>query len=406
VDAERGLVVVDRETVPVAAGDARLTFAASAQVPGEVVYIHPVHGLAVISYDPALLGDTPVRSAEFAPKPLEPGDRVWLVGLDERHSLVSVKTRVARSAAVRLPLTDPPRFRETNLELLYLAAGAPTVGGVLADAKGRVGAFWAAFSKQGRTEPESFFAGIPAARVLDIADPLSRGEAVGWRALGAELHPIPLADARARGLSDAAAARIVDADGHRLQLLAVGRLTAGTDAARVLQQGDLLLAIDGEPAPSLDAVERAAQAERVQLEVLRDGEELRLALATAPLDGTATDRFLSWAGALLHEPHRALAAQKGVSREGVYVAWFWYGSPGNRYGLRATHRIVAVDGTPTPDLDAFLAAVGGRRDRQAVRLRTLDVEGIADVVTLKLDLEYWPTVEFRRGRDGWERLVH
>ena len=114
-----------------------------------------------------------------------------------------------------------------------------------------------------------------------------------------------------------------------------------------------------------------------------------------------------WAGALLQSPHPALAAQYGIpAGRGVYVSRHWYGSPSTRYGLDATSRIVEVDGKAIDDLDGFLEAVGEKRDRDAVRLETLDLDGKPGVITLKLDLEYWPTYELRRAEGGWERVGH
>jgi S1-C subfamily serine protease len=110
-----------------------------------------------------------------------------------------------------------------------------------------------------------------------------------------------------------------------------------------------------------------------------------------------------WAGAVLHAPHRAMAAQRGIPPEGVFVAYFAYGSPATRYQLFAGRRIVEVDGRPTPDLDAFIAAVRGRPDRSSVRLKTVTWNGSTDVTTLKLDLQYWPTYELRRTDSGWQR---
>ena len=224
--------------------------------------------------------------------------------------------------------------------------------------------------------------------------------------LDAELRPIHLADARSRGLTESAARTFEAAADGRRTVLSVVRLTAGTATADALEVGDLLLAINGVPATSFAQVEREAQAAQIRLEVLRGGRELTLDFATTPLSGRGTDRCVIWSGAVLQAPHRAVAAQRGLRSAGVYVSWFWYGSPANSAGLRATHRIVEVEDVPTPDLDAFLAAVSGREDGGSVRIRTVGLEGRSRVIALKLDLQFWPTSELRRDGRHWERVDH
>ena len=49
-------------------------------------------------------------------------------------------------------------------------------------------------------------------------------------------------------------------------------------------------------------------------------------------------------------------------------------------------------------------SVANKKDRDPVRLATLDLDGKSSVLTLKVDLEYWPTYRLRKANDVWERI--
>jgi S1-C subfamily serine protease len=223
--------------------------------------------------------------------------------------------------------------------------------------------------------------------------------------LDVELGVLPLASARQIGLSDAWTQRLAQHTPTRRQALTVVRLVGGSDAAEHLQQGDLLLAIDGTVVTRFREVEReAADKPRVKVTVWRGQAEQTLDIATTELPGTDVTRLVEWGGATLQAPHRAMSVQRGVDPKGVYVAYFAYGSPATRYGLYPGRRIMEVDGVPTPDLDTFLKTVTGRPDRSSVRLKTITWNNAPEVITLKLDKHYWPAYELTRSADGhWAR---
>jgi S1-C subfamily serine protease len=403
LDAVKGLALVDRNTVPVPVGDVRLIFAGAIEIPGKVEYIHPLHNLAVVSYDSKLLGNTPVRAAKLNTADLQAGQMVWAVGLDSDSKVKSQSATVAEIEPAEFPLSRSLQFRETNLELINLVNGPDNFDGVLVNKKGEVVSTWSSYLiEQGRT-PQQVMRGIPADILAETLQLASSGEML--RSLEAELSPISLADAGRLGLPESWSQALVAHNSEHRQALVVTRLVAGSPAAKALRTGDLLLAIDGKTVARFREVERATQVPRVKLTVLRNKRELQIDVETAALSGRDIDRLVFWAGAILQTPHRALAAQRNTPTEGVFVAYFAYGSPASRYQLWAGRRIVEVDGQATPDLDAFTTAIAKREDRSSVRLRTLTLNGASEVITLKLDTRYWPAYELQWTEQGWQRAV-
>jgi S1-C subfamily serine protease len=359
--------------------------------------------MAMISYDPALIGTTPAKAAVLKPVDLQPGDQVWAVGMRADGKVQSRSAVVASVDPIALPLSRTLQFRESNLETIGLVNGPGDYDGVLANKTGEVIASWASFAFENGREMAQENRGIPAESIAEMLQLVREGREL--RSLEAELLPVPLAGARKLGLPDPWIKRMEQHSPDRRQVLSVARLVGGTPAATILRSGDLILDVDGVVVNRFREVERAVQKPQVRVRVLRDGKEEVLDVPTVGLGGKDLDRIVVWAGAVLQTPHRALAAQRGVEPAGVFVGYFSYGSPATRYQLWAGRRIIEVDGQPTPDLDAFIKVVAGREDRSSVRLRTTSWNGSVDVITLKLDQRYWPAYELRRTAQGWMRTA-
>jgi S1-C subfamily serine protease len=361
-----------------------------------------VHNFSVIAYDPKLIGTTPVRSATLKPEKLTPGESIWVVGLGGDSEMHSRETQIASIDPLSLPLSRTMRFRDTNIETIDLVNPPSEFDGVLADASGNVLGTWSSFAFDGASGVAQALRGVPIGLVADLVDRVRSGQPL--HSLDVELALEPLASARQMGLAASWTAKLATHSPTQRQVLTVVRTVGGSPAAALLQPGDLLLAVDGRVVTDFREVERAtADRNEVQVTVWRGAGEQTLTLPTVALSGTGLRRVVQWAGATLQAPFQSMRAQRGIPPVGVYVDYFAYGSPAARYGLFPGRRIVQVDGTPTPDLDAFLKAVAGRPDRSSLRLTTITWNNAPQVITLKLDKHYWPAYELVRTPDGWTR---
>jgi C-terminal processing protease CtpA/Prc len=228
--------------------------------------------------------------------------------------------------------------------------------------------------------------------------------------LPVQLLTYSLSKARAGlGLSDEWIQKLERCYDDKRQILGIKRSAAGTDCAKKLESGDLLLEVDGQVVVRDEDVESAVKDKtKLDLLVLRNQEEMRVSVETNQLPAMGTDRVVVWAGLVVQQPHYSVATLGYIPEEGggVYCSRWCYGSPAHKFGLRATIWIVEVNGEPTTTLDEFLSVVKRLRNGDSVRLKTIAINTKPKVFTLKTDYHYWPTVELRRNGWDWEFVTH
>ena len=406
IDAEEGLVLVDRNTVPVAMGDVRIVFAGAVDVPGQVLFVHPLHNMAIVKYDPALLGDAQAETAVLKSRKQESGDDVWLVGIKSDHSLLVEKMNVGAIDALEFSIPKTPKFRESNLDVISLNNAPFSRGGVLTDEQGQVVSLWSSFSYGEGDEYKQFEWGVPVDLVEELLKQWHCCKSFKYKSLDVELSTLTIAQARKLGLSSEWLDRLQNTNEKR-QVLAVSRRVGGSDAFNKLEEGDLLLAVDGETVYNFRDVERATQKEKVELTIVRSAQEIKVMINTSDLNVQGTDKVLQWAGALIQNPHRAIAAQRGIAPQGVYVSSVWRGSPASRYGVNAVLRIMEIENKKVENLDEFIKLTTEYKDKEYIRIKVRDLIDREGVVTLKQDLRYWPTRKIYRENGKWRsRQLH
>jgi hypothetical protein len=168
-------------------------------VPAHVKYIHPLHNLAIIEYDPKLIGATPVKSAKLAPREILPGEQVWVIGLGGDSEMRSRSTEIAEVEPILLPLSRTMRFRDSNVEGIELVNPPLDYDGVLLEKSGRVIGLWSSFAYENGRELTQDNRGVP----IDIVDDMIRRvrttrRCIRWR-WSSLPRPLP---AREFGLTD------------------------------------------------------------------------------------------------------------------------------------------------------------------------------------------------------------
>ncbi|KAF7724484.1 serine protease [Apophysomyces ossiformis] len=436
------LIMCDRDTVPISLGDIYITFADSITISGKLLLLHPFYNYGFITYDPALIGETPVRAIEFSDVELSQGDETHFVGVRDDHTAVLKKSSVSSISDIYTRGCSPPRWRSINTEMITID-DAPDCQGVLTDSEGKVEAFWLDDVSQNDDGKDSTFrCGLSSSLIRPTLDKVVKGENLVFRGLDVELWTMTIATARTQGLTNDWVHRIEKSGRTRHVLLYVLHiLDKRSPCSKALKVGDIILTVNGNIATRMADMIPVHMGDQTHVEmvILRNGEELTVDVPLNEFSANETKRIVCWQGALLQPTYKSVLEKVKNVPSGVYISCTLYGSPAYKV-LGARCWITEVQGTPVTDVDSFLKVVHAHEAEQCrrrslcipssqkpsenvapkdskaedtmqnvdkdeeddtnddgyIRLKTISYKEETCVKVVKLDLHYW---------DSWE-LVH
>ena len=422
VDNQRGLIAVDRDTVCNAVGDIQVTVGGSVKLDAVVAFLHPTMNVALVAADFSALSQPP-PTCPLTPQRPPAGSSVTFIGQSLEGDLLQHSATVTRPVQpLNLLCSTTPHFVAYNESTIGGDKVVQSLGGVYLDGHGRACGMLARYafdrtpssakvtSMDGGLAMQNVLvalravqAGSPPRLIKQPGQPLPEAS---LPAMGVEWRLEPFADVRAGlGLPVEWVQRMEEASTGSRQVLTVSRIMPGCPAGDVLQPGDVLLAIGDRTPTFFEEVEAACIAAGTSLDVtvLRSGEVLGLAVPLATMSGRETQRLVQFQGTMLQVAHWSVFLRGFVPATGPltpYISRWSLGSPAQKHGVRATNWILAVNGHATPTLDAFLAAVGTLQHGSTARLALTSLQGKQTMVSMKLDLGYFPTTQLQLQPDG------
>jgi len=428
VEADAGFVLTDRVTVPQPLGDIAVSLG-EVSCSASVWFVHPLHSFVVLRLDetPAKVSKKLGVNATFEDHEFEAGEDVDFVGLDPEGQRFTLQVTVQCMRLEAFPRQSPPRWRERNLEAVFLVENPPNAtSGVLCSASGHI---YALFSVASATEEAASQFGfcLPVWTLLPLVAHL-RGPngttvvpavpSLEVEFQNTEIQMLRRLPSRIRP----SAAWLTKLSMRGSSVLQLVSITANGPCDGLASEGDLLVAVDGNIVTNVQSVEErlnGAVADgsannndeplQVRLTLLTHGQE-RNVCATVPLLGSdGSRRVICWHGLVLLDTPR-FAREFGPIPEGVSISRTLLGSPGEADGIEGDY-LVAVDGVPTPTLEAVDAVSKLSREdvtapatrlgeRRHLRVETADICGRRFVAALEPDPLFWQISEVSQDRNG------
>ncbi|KAI8814260.1 hypothetical protein BJ742DRAFT_672031 [Cladochytrium replicatum] len=365
VDSEKGIILTNRHVALSGPFVGVAVFSNHEEVDVHTIYRDPVHDFGFLKFDVSKIKYMSVAHIDLAPEKAKVGLEIRIVGNDAAEKLSILSGSLSRLDR------NCPEYGDNSyndFDTFYLQAASSASGGSsgspVIDIEGDAVALQAGGHNKAATD---FF--LPLDRVVRALRYVQSGELVPRGTIQTQFYHRTFDEVRRLGLTAEAEEEI-----RRLFTDGVGTLVVevvlpeGT-ASGILEEGDVLLAVNGEFITKfvpLEEIIDSSVGREIRLRVQRGGEEMTVSCNVEDLHAITPSRYVEVGGGKLNDLSFQLARQYCVPCKGVYVAdasgMFRLDGASDQRGWLITH----VDTKPTPNLDAFIEVMQSIPDRERI----------------------------------------
>ncbi|KAK0747320.1 hypothetical protein B0T21DRAFT_446246 [Apiosordaria backusii] len=385
VDADLGLVIVSRDTVPHDFSQIHVTVAGRARIEAKHVLSHSEHNYAFIQYDPTLVR-AEVYSGPLSTCGVNRGDEVYFVGCEETvDPLIAVKTTISDIYPNELPAMHRPAYCAINFDSIAVqeAKSGQCHFGILVNKKGEIVALWLRYRHAKSNREEHISRGFSVETIQPVLLKIQAGDRVGPRILGVQFEAIDKNQASTAGVPDNYIHELESSGSEIHRFLRVLSAFAGEGSEdqepeiSALQAGDIVLTLGGRPVFKYSDTDCMHWSEEIfpKTTLVQDGVCKVIKLRTFATEDFEPGRVAVFSGAVLQAPHLAvrqrLAGMKLPSN--LYISAIETAAPFLMCGVTSSRFVTAIGDEPVQDLESFLQAAARFKEGKDYVLTTADL---------------------------------
>lgn len=369
VDATKGIIMTNRHVVGPGPFVGYAIFDNHEACDVKPIYRDPVHDFGFLQFDPSKVKHMKVQDLELAPDLAKVGCEIRVVGNDAGEKLSILAgfiSRLDRNAPDYGDLT----YSDFNTEYIQAAASASggSSGSPVVNIDGKVVALQAGGNNDSSTDfflP--LFRGQRALKCIQNDQPVTRGTIqVQWMLK-------PFDECRRLGLTPEAELKARKQFPDVIGLLVAETVLPEGPSDGLIQEGDCLLTINGEPISKfvrVDEILDSSVGGEIEVVVERGGAPVSSRIKVGDLHAITPDRYVEVCGALFQNLSYQLARLYAIPVRGVHIC-----DAAGSFRLDGSESkgwiLDELDDRPTPDLDAFINVMSTIPDgaRVAVKYR-------------------------------------